>query len=512
MMERPLYFEFPSNLTVKKFLNKLGKSQDFEIFNQQYTIKTFYDSFDWRLYGAGINCELRQSKLCSELLLTNNKTGQLVARVETEDVPQFYQQFTDITFAQQLAPHLEMRALLSVCSLPLETYQVNILNKDQKTILRLRIDEYELLNNRIEICPLKGYEKAHKNIAHFLQEKIDLSAALYSTVLNEVLKQQGKRPQDYCSKLVINLKPDMRADKACKLIYKQLLQVIEINEVGTIANIDSEFLHDFRVAIRRTRAGLSQFKNTLTEEAVTTHASFFAWLGKITGKTRDLDVYLLSYPQYKALLPLTLQNDIAPLYDFLVQKQTEAQKELAEQLSSYEYRRQLVAWKEYLHEKLPSETLEANAGLSIYQLANIRIKKVYQMVLKEGALIDKDSPAEALHDLRKTCKKLRYLMEFFQSLYPEKEIKQLIKSLKGFQAILGDFQDYEVQELSIKEFSTEMMQNHVPANTLLAMGVLVQYLDSMKCNAREQFSEQFALFIEPQNRAMFKQLFSVKEA
>jgi hypothetical protein len=57
-----------------------------------------------------------------------------------------------------------------------------------------------------------------------------------------------------------------------------------------------------------------------------------------------------------------------------------------------------------------------------------------------------------------------------------------------------------------------MMQNHVPANTLLAMGVLVQYLDSMKCNAREQFSEQFALFIEPQNRAMFKQLFSVKEA
>ena len=101
MIERPLYLEFPSSLTIKKFLNKLGKSQDFEIVSQQYTIKTFYDSFDWRLYGAGISCELRQSKLCSELLLTNNKTSELVARLETEDVPQFYQQFTDITFAQQ---------------------------------------------------------------------------------------------------------------------------------------------------------------------------------------------------------------------------------------------------------------------------------------------------------------------------------------------------------------------------------------------------------------------------
>jgi len=39
----------------------------------------------------------------------------------------------------------------------------------------------------------------------------------------------------------------------------------------------------------------------------------------------------------------------------------------------------------------------------------------------------------------------------------------------------------------------------------------VQYLDSMKCNARVNFSEQFELFVEPKNTEMFKQLFSTKE-
>jgi len=511
MMENPLYLEFPTHLTIKKFLSKLSKQLDFQIVNQQYTIKTFYDSFDWRLYSAGMSCESNYSQSLSEVKLIDNKQGLLIAKTVIDEVPSFAHQFADLAFQNQLKPQLEMRALLSVCSLPYEAYSISLLNKDQKTVLRLRIDEYEEINHRVQLFPLKGYEKAHYKIAQILQEKLDLQATPCSTVLNAALKLQGRTPQDYSSKLALKLKPDMRADKASKLIYKQLLQAIQINESGTIADIDSEFLHDFRVAVRRTRAGLSQIKNTLPEDVVTKYATFFAWLGSITGATRDLDVYLLSYPQYKDVLPATLQDDIQPLHDFLLKKQAEAQKKLAEQLSSYEYRQQLLAWEEYLNEKLPKDSAESKGQQAILTLANARIKKVYQNILKEGKAINAGSPAEALHDLRKTCKKLRYLMEFFQSLYPANEIKSAIKVLKGFQAVLGDFQDYEVQELSIKEFSSEMMQNNVPANTLLAMGVLVQYLDSMKCNARANFSEQFELFVEPKNTEMFKQLFSTKE-
>ncbi|NOR79660.1 MAG: CHAD domain-containing protein, partial [Methyloprofundus sp.] len=118
--------------------------------------------------------------------------------------------------------------------------------------------------------------------------------------------------------------------------------------------------------------------------------------------------------------------------------------------------------------------------------------------------------AEALHDLRKTCKKLRYLMEFFQSLYPATEFKTVLKALKGFQSVLGDFQDYEIQEENLKQFSEEMMDEGVASNTFLAMGVLVQHLDSMRRAARDDFSEQFDLFKQTKNQQTFKRLFAHK--
>lgn len=99
-------------------------------------------------------------------------------------------------------------------------------------------------------------------------------------------------------------------------------------------------------------------------------------------------------------------------------------------------------------------------------------------------------------------------MEFFQSLYSANEMKVLLKALKGFQTVLGDFQDYEVQELKMKQFSEEMLSDNIPPHTLLAMGVLVQHLDSMRCAARKDFTKQFKLFKQAENQAIFKKLFA----
>ena len=138
--------------------------------------------------------------------------------------------------------------------------------------------------------------------------------------------------------------------------------------------------------------------------------------------------------------------------------------------------------------------VEPNAKLSIKQLADRRIWKNFKRVIQEGDVITEHSPAETLHDLRKSCKKLRYLMEFFQNLYPEQQIKVFIKNLKGLQEVLGDFQDYAIQESTLKQFSEEMLANQVPANTLLAMGVLIQNLDTLRTQARDDFSAKFSHF------------------
>lgn len=505
-----LHFEFPANLSAEQFIAQLSNKADAQLVSRHYSIRTYYDSFDWRLYSNGVICEFTRSKPESSLTLTNLKTGLVIASTELDDVPKFSNQFGPGTVRSTLDPILEMRALLSVCTLNYEAYHLNIVNKDEKTVLRLLIEEHELLNNRVSLQPVKGYDKATEHIAEILTTKLGLIPT-DKPVLLAAIRLQGRRPNDYSSKLNVSLDPTMRADIASKYIYSHLLKAIKDNEQGTIADTDSEFLHDFRVAVRRTRSGLSQIKGVLPDNIVAPYAEFFSWLGQITGLTRDLDVYLLNFEHYKSSLPASIREDLNPLRDFLLTKKQKAHKQLAKKLQSAKYKSTLSEWEQYLKKPSFNKPMGQNAHLTIKELADKRIWKVFNRALQEGDAINRESPAEALHTLRKTCKKLRYLMEFFQSLYPEHQIKHLIKNLKGLQDVLGNFQDYEVQEQNLQLFSEEMMALNTPSNTFLAMGVLIQDLDVRRCKARKDFASRFEDFKQEENQSAFKSLFNSKD-
>ena len=103
-------------------------------------------------------------------------------------------------------------------------------------------------------------------------------------------RYQGKQPATYSGKLAVPLEADMRADASLRKILRVLFATMEINEQGTIDDLDTEFLHDFRIAVRRTRSALNQVKSVFPEHSRTRFAKHFAWLGDITTPTRDLDV------------------------------------------------------------------------------------------------------------------------------------------------------------------------------------------------------------------------------
>ncbi len=503
----PLNFILPENLKVKKFLNKLDRSISIHISSQQYSLKSYYDSFDWRLYRAGYLCEFLQSRTTAKFCLLDSSTEKPLISADLDKMPVLIEGFHNPAIKRALTPVLEMRALICLTSLPFHAYQINILNNDEKTTARILLEEYETLPARVTIQPIKGYDKSCARVSELLRDTLELKT-VKKNILHTALKLQGRKPLDYSSKLKIQLDPSMRADIACKYIYSCLLQTIKVNEASTIADVDSEFLHDFRVAVRRTRSGLSQLKEILPPEKTAYFSEYFAWLGQITSTTRDLDVYLLDFEKFERVLPDNMQHAIQPLHAFLTTLKKKAQKELASKLRSPEYLSRLHEWEEYLKEPAAKKPSEANALLSIKQVADKRIWKVYQRVLKEGNAINDDSPAEALHDLRKTCKKLRYLMEFFQSLYEESNVNHAIKSLKKFQDILGNFQDYEVQEKSLIHFGEQMRDEKTPTETFLAMGILVQHLQQKQLQARLDFAGRFSLFQQPENQLEYKKLFN----
>jgi CHAD domain len=121
---------------------------------------------------------------------------------------------------------------------------------------------------------------------------------------------------------------------------------------------------------------------------------------------------------------------------------------------------------------------------------------------KISVRLDPQQPAasapEALHDLRKRAKELRYALEIFGSLYDPGAHWQAVRELKALQDCLGTFQDTQVQTDELRAFAGEMMAGRtVPAATLLAMGEVAAGLARQQHAARSEFAGRFRDFAGP---------------
>jgi CHAD domain-containing protein len=274
---------------------------------------------------------------------------------------------------------------------------------------------------------------------------------------------------------------------------------------GTVRDIDTEFLHDLRVAVRRTRSALKLAGDVLPGDMAARFRPEFKWLGDLTTPTRDLDVYLLGYADMAAGLVAATADELQPFHDHLERSRAAAHKELARGLRSARFSRLRREW--------PHALADVGGGTrspgrnTVGRLAASRIGRAHRRVLRDGGAITPTSPPESLHELRKRCKELRYLLEFFGSLYDPGQHWQAVKELKALQDCLGEFQDMQVQHEEIQVFAAQMMdQRSAPAATLLAMGEIAAGLAARQQKARSEFAGRFRDFASPAGQSRIRDL------
>jgi len=332
-------------------------------------------------------------------------------------------------------------------------------------------------------------------------------------LFEEALDLLSQSPGEYRPKPALALEPDTRADQAVRVILLHLLEVMETNLPGTIDNIDSEFLHDFRVAVRRTRSALAQAKRVFPEGEIQPFRERFKWLGSLTGPTRDLDVFLLKFPVFRESLPVNSREDFDPFLRFLQEHHREEQEKLARTLSSDKVRGLLGEWRSYLESTSPDGPPAERANAPILEVAHRQIRKLYLRLVKEGRSIASESPDEQIHQLRITGKKFRYLLEFFSSLFPAKEIGRLVKATKTLQDFLGEFNDLAVQQEKLQEFSRRLqVEQQTPAATLVVMGRLIEDMARRQQKMRLEFPDHFEAFDRGRLRGLCEKLFTRTKA
>ncbi len=75
-------------------------------------------------------------------------------------------------------------------------------------------------------------------------------------------------------------------------VFQIQLQAMRANLEGCILGQDPIHLHDLRVANRRIRAALIEFKDLFAGDVISKYRDDFHWIQKVTTQVRDLDVNL----------------------------------------------------------------------------------------------------------------------------------------------------------------------------------------------------------------------------
>lgn len=508
-------FQVPGGVSLEGLKALLSADYGLKQEPERQLHRRYLESFDWRIYQDGGLIESVSDGNTQVLNWIKRKNGDLRHRLRLKSLPGFVQDLPDGVFRERLDKVLSMRKLLPLVGIESTLQTLRVLGDEDKTVVRLELEIARFvspdgeqsgdLGMRVHLVPIRGYDRDFDRVYTVLTDRLEpADQALFEYALEAI----GRVPNDYTSKLNYRLDPAERADVTAKDIQLGLLRTLEANIDGTRANVDSEFLHDLRVATRRTRSALTQVKAVFPPEVVERFKQGFAWVGQVTGPTRDMDVYLLALDDYKAGLPEMLRDDLAPLRGFLEVHHAEEQKALGRKLTSPHFRKLLKEWRTFLEAPVPKHPASANAARPTKAVADERIWKMFRRVMKEGRAINEKSPPEDLHELRKSCKKLRYLMEFFESLYPGNHVRTLIKVLKVLLENLGNFQDLEVQAHTLRRFAEQMeSEDHVGSGTLLAMGALIGGLSEHQHAAREEFAEIFAGFDTRENSLLFRTLF-----
>lgn len=210
------------------------------------------------------------------------------------------------------------------------------------------------------------------------------------------------------------------------------------NEPGVRERSAPEFVHQMRVSLRRLKTLLKTFSHWADAHWRERVAPELDWLGELLGAVRDLDVFA------GATLPALANADTdAGRWQAICRaadaRRDEARARLQSALRSSRYAALSLSWLEWFALQSRADGPEAYRETPVGDYAAKRVKKHYKRLTAKPLLTELD--AAARHRRRIAAKRLRYTLEYFESLASTKTRRRVAKQLGRIQSVLGDGSD-----------------------------------------------------------------------
>jgi len=474
--------------------------------------RRYLDTHDWRLWAAGASLTWESAAGVTSLTWRPPHLGPVI--VPRWPLPRLAADLPEGTVRREVHPLIGERALLVHGSVVVHQRAGAIRDQHGKVVVRIWWERGQCLDASgrpsghpvasVRMAKVLGFEGAWQAVLASLNAAPFLEAAADSE-LQRAAGARGRAPGDYSSRLAIQLSPQLPAAEATRLILRRLLDMASANLAGTVEDIDPEFLHDLRVAVRRARSALGQLTGSYDERSHKPLREELRWLGEITGACRDLDVFLADLRSYQNELGSPTGGELAPLVEEVARQRAEQHAALRAALTSARLRRCLALWHRLTEPpRRPPRAPEAQWPTA--QVAAARVQRAYRRMRRHARRLPVPAPAEGLHRLRIDGKKLRYLLEFFASLWGSRGAA-LIRHLKELQDALGVFNDLAVQQRRLAEIlQIVLARGEVAAATALAAGRLAVLLEERQAAQRAAVAEGLAAFFAREVRAQVASL------
>ncbi len=459
----------------------------------------FFDTFDWRLYHRNRVLEFDAAPRSVARLRRVDGPGPCT-KAAVDRVFPFAADWSSGPLRRALSADCAERALLerAACSLQVAPYA--IVDDDGK--IRGWLEHEQVRDGRrtvarfVRVSALRGYAKSGRRLLQRIDGFLGPST-LADDLYTDCLRRSDLEPGAYSTRLAAALSPDMRSDDALAGVLLFLLGIMELNLDGVIRDLDSEFLHDFRIACRRSRTLLTQVRGVFPAPQLSRFKREFAWLSRCTGAQRDLDVMLLDFPEFQDMVPASMRSELAPLQSLLQERRAAAHAGLRKQLKSQRFRTFVRHWRRFLLRRGARRKTGVAGTRPVAETAEISLRRVARKLAKEGKNAGSGGYSEQLHDLRKTGKKLRYLLEAFRSLYPGREVERVVSRLRKLQNTLGEIVDRHVQSTCLLAWAEELREGGVTDETqLTTIRRVAQVCAHRQAAAEPKFEARFERYLE----------------
>lgn len=509
-MPEPFRFVITGRLGARTVARTLEPSWRTAVEEARPVVRRYLDTFDWALWRSGGRLLVERDGRATRLRW-EPAGGRSARTMRLEREPRFAADLPAGVVRREVADAAGERALLPAGQAEVRRTLVRVADGRAKTVARVWLETARTAGEdaptgpgrrTLRVEPLTGYAAAGAEVAARLAAVLPL-APDERDELADAAAAAGRTPGDYTSKVAVRLTPGEPAERAVRRVLSRLLATLAANVEGTVRDLDPEFLHDLRVATRRTRTCLGQLRGVLSPGTFAPFAEEFRWLGDATSLCRDLDVFLLDLEARRREVTPAAAANLGPLIAHLRARREEAHRALAGKLESARFTKLVRRWQRVLGRRAPGGE---DGARPIAEVAGERTLRTYRRLVRHGEALPPDPPATAMHRLRIDAKKLRYLLEFFAGLWDAEAVAAVVRELRAVQDALGRYHDAWIQSEQLPALGGELIAAGAGAGALLAMGELAAALNQRQAAELAAFADRFAPFAAEATRARLVEL------